>query len=615
MAFVGAENGKYGCYRTTKGGSQYFIPMGTEVNVKDVFRNIETEEYFLSLEYLYDGFPHIRVIPREDLNSRGLLKYAKYGMDVSDSTSKVLVDYLRKQEEIYLVQNQTKNRHSSIGWLNIRYDGKYDKYFFHSDCNDLTSFYDGDLDIQPSGEFIEWKEDVEKLILGNIPMETVVVIALSAVLFGYYREEKDIMNPIVNLVGDSSCGKSTALMAGIATAGNPSLLANGLAKSWKGTDNALISGLKKLHGIPVGRDELSMYTGANLSDLVYQISMGKEKERLDKEYKLMSSESFTTVLLSTGETGILTKCSGNSGLNIRVIELKADYGETGTWTLSANNSEEVKLASLNHYGTACREFATIIKSMDEEELEAYFQEYRELYLQNTTVKKFQERTSLTYALFLMTAVIMKEKADINFDVEGILRFLIRNEQESSKDFNRDLGYRFYDKFKEYVWTHRGNFVENTAYAKKSLLKDNENKYAPKWGVIKECAKLEKQIEGKDVLYEVSVRKYQFDKIVQELGFEDTKNILRNLKEKKILNADSDRYTRGRKIDSERTEEVYVMWFDSELAEADETEEALKQIVKEENMKAINRAKERKKKLRVTLGNLPDEDGNPEEEKS
>ena len=52
-----------------------------------------------------------------------------------------------------------------------------------------------------------------------------------------------------------------------------------------------------------------------------------------------------------------------------------------------------------------------------------------------------------------------------------------------------------------------------------------------------------------------------------------------------------------------------------MAEADETEEALKRIVKEEHIKAINKAKERKKKLRVTLGNLPDEDGNPEEEKS
>jgi len=55
MLEVGTENGYYGVYKYTPKGIQYFIPLGRDINIKKILRNIETDEYFLKLGYLYNN--------------------------------------------------------------------------------------------------------------------------------------------------------------------------------------------------------------------------------------------------------------------------------------------------------------------------------------------------------------------------------------------------------------------------------------------------------------------------------------------------------------------------------------------------------------------------------
>ena len=223
---------------------------------------------------------------------------------------------------------------------------------------------------------------------------------------------------------------------------------------------------------------------------------------------------------------------------------------------------------------------------DDDELEECFQECRKLYMEKTSVKNLKERASLPYAIFLMTAVIMKEKLDVKFHIKAILDFLLKNEAESAKDYNRDLGMRFYKKFMEYVWTNKVNFIRDRTHCKPlkaSGIGKRGTKSIPKvpvWGLIKDCGSLGKIIGGKKVSFEVTVRQAQFERIVKELGFEDSTNILKKLKKEGLLNCERDRLTRSRTLDAE-PEELYVFWFTSEEEEVDETEKALAELDEKE----------------------------------
>lgn len=589
---VGTQNGYYGVYQYTPKGNQYFIPLGRDINIEEILRNIETDEYFLKLGYQYNNDKHTYVLPRSDLTEKKILKASAFGMDVFDRSAEALVELLRIREGIFLQSNSIQNMHKTLGFVDITMEGQHTREFLHYRCKSINSTYNGILDIKPKGKFSDWCDDMRRLILGNIPMETVVVCGLSAVTFGYLKGSLDFTNPIIHICGDSTSGKSTALEVAIATAGNPSLQANGLAKSWRGTSNALISALLGIQGLPVGRDELSLYKGKDLSELVYQISLGREKERLDKDCRLKATESFTTVLISTGETDMLSHLSGNTGLNLRVLDLKAE-----SWTTSASNAEEIKKASEAHYGTACVAFAKALKEYTEEEVLDMVEEYRTMYMQRTKMTKFVERTSVIYAVILLTASIMHHNLGVEFHKEEILDFLLKNEESVAVDFDRDLGNRFYVKFREYILINKNNFIEKSSYHRtKVLTREADSPLLKKWGTIRECSGLNEVRCGKKVRYEVAVRKNRFKAIVTELGFEDSNNILRSLKEKGLLNCDGDRYTRGRKIDTDITEEVYVFYLTSEDDSKDDTEERLKTIAKEENDRERQLRNQKKKLL-------------------
>ncbi len=268
---VGTQNGYYGVYQYNSKGTRFFISLGRNVYIEEILRNVETDEYFLKLGYQYNNDKHSYLLPRSDLTEKKILKASAFGMDVFDRSAEALVELLRIREGIFLQSNSIQNMHKTLGFVDITMEGQHTREFLHYRCKSINSTYNGILDIEPKGKFSDWCDDMRRLILGNIPMETVVVCGLSAVTFGYLKGSLDFTNPIIHICGDSTSGKSTALEAAIATAGNPSLQVNGLAKSWRGTSNALISALLGIQGLPVGRDEISMYKGKDLSELVYQI--------------------------------------------------------------------------------------------------------------------------------------------------------------------------------------------------------------------------------------------------------------------------------------------------------------------------------------------------------
>jgi hypothetical protein len=574
---VGIENGKFGSYNFNKDNEKEFNPLGNAVYVIGIRQYEEESMYELELKYEYNNTQHQLYLPRADLNRKSLLELSGKGIDALEHTVATLIKVIQQQEAKYLENiGEIQYLHKRLGWHNVQVDNQIIKVFKHYNLDDeFQSQYYGSFDIQPKGTLEGWSKNVKDEIIGYTPAETILVLALSSVLVGYMGVEAACENLIFHLVGDSSSGKTTMAYLAIATAGNPAIGSNSLLRSWGSTRNAIITSRIGNYGVPMVLDEISMFKGHDLSDLVYTLSTGCDKDRLDKDCQLKSRDSFLTTTLSTGEGSLLSKCKNNTGLKIRVIELKA------VWTKSAENSERIKQNSLANYGFASQELAKTVKNKGIDELLERLEYWKNVYKERTKVSDFVDRMSIKYGIILLTAELINETFDFDVNIDEILKFLINNEYDNSS--NRDLGLEAYNKLIAYIHMNRNHFIEVSKSSIKNIVtQDVQN--TSLWGKIENVRKKKLLVNDVPVVEEVSLYRDKFSEIIKELGFEDDKILLDKLKAKKLLNCESGRYYRKRKLfEGGTVEHVYVFNVLEEEAD-DET------TVEESRNKGVRRQK-------------------------
>lgn len=586
---VGIENNMYGNIVSTKDGSFEFVPLGRVPKLVKLKSYGELDEVYLRLKFTYGGVKKWIDIPRSQLTRQGILSYASNGLDVFEHTASCLIKVLQLLEQDYFEAGNTiVYYHKQFGWHTVKYAGKEYQVYKHYHFNmPFKSTYEGTYDIKPKGTLKDWCNVVNTHVIGNTPMETMVAVGLSSVLVGYLREDFDYENIFVHLVGDSSCGKTTAASLAVSTGGNPVISKNSLLKTWASTSNAIITNKMGNNGLTVGMDELSMFPYQDLTDLVYRLTNGTEKDRLTKDCKLKEVESFKTTIVSTGEVSLLSKCNNNTGLKARVIELKAK------WTTSAENSEAIKAGIQNAYGTASACLADYISSIPKDEIIDLVNDYRALYLSTSKVKELAERMSTKYALILATASLANEALDLNLNVEKILEFLVNNEQQDSE--TRDIGMNFYEKFVSWLYSNKHHFIVGE--------QEDTQMRVEVYGKISDCSNPVKTVGGKQIVKQASVRKEALKKMSENYKFQDLRNVLISLRDKGLLDNEKDHLDRKRKINSEFAERVYVI---NLLAEDESEDDVVNKQLKQQEEDKKNKSKSvRSKAQRMTKGILKD----------
>ena len=172
-------------------------------------------------------------------------------------------------------------------------------------------------------------------------------MGLASATIGFISKELSVENLIVNLVNDSSTGKTTACQLAASVFGSPILKDNGLVMSWNSTFNALQNKVAGNTGVVVVFDEASMARNDDFTKAIYSLAEGKETARMQKDGVVKQSKVWNTLIISTGEKSLFEASNNNSGLKVRLIELSHIV-----WTKSAENSEKIKQIISNHYGFA-----------------------------------------------------------------------------------------------------------------------------------------------------------------------------------------------------------------------------------------------------------------------
>lgn len=572
------QNGKYGISKFNEKTQQYyFVELGDLITLTDVEEDIETGAIDLILEFDYMGSTKYVTVPRSKITDPSFMEFlASQGGDVTKKNFNTLVDVLRMQERAFYHNKKfTTKIYHNVGWM-YYYEtdpvtskkAKNLCYRSHTLIGAKTAAeYRGSYATTPTGSYDVWKAMVEEYVLGHTRLEVALLAGLSGITNGLLALDKYRLNPILHIYGSSGTGKSTCGMLATSVYGkafdsteyfynkyNMPEKKRSFYGSWGATENAIITSQAGNMGTVSVLNEFGKFLGNNLLQVIYNLSEGSDKLRLNASIKAQSSDTYRPSFISIGEVSLLEKCKSDlEGARIRVMELE------GTMTDSDKQADYIQEISIKNNGHAAPIFAQYI--LDNGGLKYVKGIYKKqcdmlkTYLPNTPSKS---RFIDTFpGLFLATAEIAKDALGLEFNIEALKEFFYDYEQSVGK--NRNTATTCYDKLLEHFRTNIGNFYRKG---------ESQSPKTP-WGKINSCNKVDDN--GRKIVEEYIVYPYKFKEILHELGYTNHETAIKELKKIKVLSHEKDRNTRSRKIDPNGNPvEAYVLnAYASEKADSDD----------------------------------------------
>ncbi len=134
--------------------------------------------------------------------------------------------------------------------------------------NDKVVFQSEQLehcDFKVQGSLEGWQLNIGKFCEGNIPL----IVAVSSALSGPIMDLIDRPGFCIHLVGDSSCGKTTALEVAASVWGGPNFI-----RSWRSTSNGLESVASLRNNTCLMLDEIDEVPSKEVGNMVYMLVNG-----------------------------------------------------------------------------------------------------------------------------------------------------------------------------------------------------------------------------------------------------------------------------------------------------------------------------------------------------
>lgn len=564
--YADIEGDQYGFWTNpTKNKSSTFVPLGKAVLIQKITENIETKEVSLKLSIDYMGNIRTTTISREDLSDKRLLQALnKIGANAPKHWFDVLVESIMRQESDLEVQGYKPDKvFSHLGWMHIPINGEDQKargsqlcYRANRLVGGCQAKYDGQYSVAPTGSFDKWQSMVRNQIIGHPPLELVLLASLSAVINGLIGPQTTGENPIFHLCGPSGCGKTTALYAATSVYGVPYdgekrytnkqgevTINRSVYGSWGATENATTAQCCGNMGAAIILNELGKFDGKDMTNIVYNLSEGTDKTRLDKAMQAYSSEGYATTILSSGEISLIDRCKSKvTGLNIRVMEISDPL------TTSANQARKIKDTCRNNNGHAATMLAQYI--LDNGGVDFVLPIYKSFCNSllpqlppNTTSARFVEKF---VALIMTTAKIAGEALDLPFDTAGILQYFV--EHETINGSNRNV---ITDSYRTVI---EACDTQKTSFYRKGEPDPSINCH----GRITYPNTI--LPDNRVVVAEYEIRRDFVEEILYKHNFPNPKACYRQWRDMGVLDYETGKFTRGRKIEpgTNKEENVFVL---------------------------------------------------------
>lgn len=482
-----------------------------------------SNQHYLKVLIYHNGKRQEATLPLSAFSSRNIHSLRDVGILYNpNNAGSILAEYVDRQ---IFEMNKTVH-HNKVGWFTNK-DGELEFLGYDDE-------YTGDICLTCSSDNPEEQiQGLNHLIADSVPCQIAVASGLSSCIIGLLNELGEVIEPpIFHFYGDSSTGKSSALMLGASLWGKPEF-GNDIFQSWNATNNAIMNSLNNNHGVVLALDESSV-SNKEFTNLVYCISQGIEKGRLNKNCSKREQRSWNTSIISSGENSIVNNCKKNTGISARVVEFP-----NVKITNSAEHSENIKRFCLKNYGTIGQAFVDVIcnNELDKTIREEYSSLREEISNQIKEGTAIDNRLCRYYAILALCARYAEQFLSLNLDEKQIIAFLIENNHSvmpKTSMFEKSYAY-----INEWVTANPSAFI------------NKESTGTNKVGFIR---------NGR-----VHFFKTAFQKILKDGGFSDYNIVLHTFNENGVLYHERDRLSLRTTINNSKVD-CYVINLDIETDE-------------------------------------------------
>lgn len=507
---AGINDGYFGRYIYNKEFGDYqFHPLGAAVMIERIVTDIDDMKQIFMLDFTdVHGQRYDIPFEREKLTETGILELLAYGVQVRKQTADVLIKALENQEPGANLSYQ----HKQLGFGRFMGSTIFKGY----DAQGIHSRYRGNREIRPAGSFDAWKRLIEDEVLGNVALEAILLTALAAPLVDYLAQSLSLENLVMHLVGESSCGKTTAGQLAVSCGSYPDFDKPGFTLTFADTSNSLMHGIQSSYPVLIDEGSLVRF---NPTSLLYSLATGKEKGRLNGSLEEQQAVNFNTSIFITSEKSLLNMSDSNSELIVRNMELVGM-----AFTNSAESADRIKAGVRQNYGWAIPKMAAwLLKNERELALDPIgeFESINRIIIQhaeeNGSTNSFTSRLAKKISTILLAGKIAKLALDIDFHLDAVAEFMESQVMVTDMD-QISLGLRAYDHVMSAVALEPEKWGEIRGLKDKILLSESE-----------------------EIRKEFLITKEKFGLLLRNGGFLEPQIVLQELKANGLLHSEKDRY--------------------------------------------------------------------------
>ena len=224
-------------------------------------------------------------------------------------------------------------------------------------------------DYRQGGTLEGWQDNIGTKCEGN----PLLVLSVCASLAGPLLYHVQRQGGGFHIVGDSSTGKSSAILAGASVWGH----GEDFKRTWRATGNGLEGIASQRNDTLLALDEIGEADPREIGAVVYAMANGTGKARASRNGSARAAKRWRVMLFSSGELGLSALMAeggkrSRAGQEIRLLDIPARRA-FGAWdqlhgmTGGREFSDAIQRASVTHYGHAGPQFIRKLLELGEQD--------------------------------------------------------------------------------------------------------------------------------------------------------------------------------------------------------------------------------------------------------
>lgn len=270
------------------------------------------------------------------------------------------------------------------------------------------------------GSYERWKYIIDRAYNheGMEPFQFLVLCGLAAPVFAMFGNLGGVT--VFAHSGKSGRGKSTACHAALSVWGDWSqmILANKQA-----TANAFWKITGTYHNLPIVYDELTNMAPDEVSDMVYCMSHGRPKERLNVSGEERdNNDTWRTIMLSTGNNLLSEKLASHRADATPEMARLFEFHAQVKHAISPSEADILFRGLLENYGHAGRHFAEyLVKNYDDTLVS--LTHWRQRLVEHFAMRNDERFWSALFASVMLTLGISRKLGILQFDPKAMLKWI------------------------------------------------------------------------------------------------------------------------------------------------------------------------------------------------